>query len=418
MPMKTVYVRNISPGNAALEFIDARLLDDNYRGNRSSQHNRYTMDKLVTLLRTLDKYSPNFSLMPIRTTDISKRPENTAEEITYARFCGECKEAIGIGSQDAMRKNLFVDLHRMGLIQRFGIDGTPTDPFSQQRVNYVSLTRLGVSFVEANIFDRYYVFSRGVDRLLRGFIGILLDVLRDPEYDLRHVTIYEFMFFLSAVATHTSFNISRDKAVDLIKHYRTLSPTQRRAVVETLKAKLRPELFPGSKQSKRDFHNWTNKATQVFCLLEQTAYFEKRIAERQPDKLVLRFGKGMPLGESPRGLKRSLSQKYQYFSNHDVQKTLGYELHHIVPLSWSENVQQFELLDNWQNMAYIDAKSHATITQNGNRNVVMTAEGSDLVLSDYDEHSVPLKYQENLLYSVSQQNTMLKYNRELLGSND
>ena len=177
MPMEIVYVRNISPGNAALEFIDARLLDENYRGNRSSQHNRYTMDKLVTLLRTLDKYSPSFSLMPIRTTDISNRPENTAEEHTYARFCDECKEAIGIGSQDAMRKNLFVDLHRMGLIQRYGRDETPTDPFSQQRVKYVSLTHQGVSFIEANIFDRYYVFSRGVDRLLRGLIGILLDVI-------------------------------------------------------------------------------------------------------------------------------------------------------------------------------------------------------------------------------------------------
>ena len=74
------YVKNIGIGNKSLEFIDKRIGDDNYRGNVSSQHNRYTMDQFREILRLLDKYAPEKSLMIIRTADISKRPENTKEE--------------------------------------------------------------------------------------------------------------------------------------------------------------------------------------------------------------------------------------------------------------------------------------------------------------------------------------------------
>lgn len=97
--MKRGYVKNINPGNQALEFIDSRLLDDNYRGSRSSQHNRYSMDKVVKILKLLDKFAPNKSLIPIRTTDISKRPENLPEEVVFARFCDAAKAAVGIGSK-------------------------------------------------------------------------------------------------------------------------------------------------------------------------------------------------------------------------------------------------------------------------------------------------------------------------------
>lgn len=73
--MKTV-VASISPGNEALAFIDKRISDDNYRGSWSSQHNRYTMDDVIKILKLLDKYAPDRNLMTIRNTDISKRPHN------------------------------------------------------------------------------------------------------------------------------------------------------------------------------------------------------------------------------------------------------------------------------------------------------------------------------------------------------
>jgi hypothetical protein len=159
--MSKNYVKNINLGNKSLEFIDNRLLDDAYRGDISSQHNRYTMEKMFQILKLLDHYAPNKERMIIRTADISKRPQNTPEEETYARFCNDAKRDAGIGTQDAMRKNLFVDLHRMGLITRFDKNEVPTNPFSKQTVKYVSLSDSGLKFINSRtILDRYFIFSK------------------------------------------------------------------------------------------------------------------------------------------------------------------------------------------------------------------------------------------------------------------
>jgi hypothetical protein len=89
-------------------------------------------------------------------------------------------------------------------------------------------------------------------------------------------------------------------------------------------------------------------------------------------------------------------------------------LHHVVPLAWSESIHQFKLLDKWQNMVYIDAFSHAKITQNRNRNVVMSAINNDLILKDYSDKEVYLRNIENISYNTTKQKVMLDYNIELL----
>ena len=45
-----MYVSNIQPGNKSLEFIDHRLNYNDYRGDESSQHNRYDMDEILEIL--------------------------------------------------------------------------------------------------------------------------------------------------------------------------------------------------------------------------------------------------------------------------------------------------------------------------------------------------------------------------------
>ena len=273
----------VSYGNKALQFIDKRIADNNYRGDKSSQHNRYTMDKIHTILTLLDSYAPAKSLMRIRDTDISKRPENTPEEYQYAEFCEQAKVKCGIGTQDAMRKNLFVDLHRMGFIDRFGEDKKAIDPYVGSSIKYVALTDEGLRFVRAsNVLDRYFMFSKALDKLLGGYIGILLDLLGDVQVNLGAVSEHEFMLFVSAIDTNTSFRLTQDECIALIKSYRQLSNIQRTAVINTLKAKMNPKGVVGSKTSKRDFHNWHNKTAQVFYLLKQAVYFEIR-----GDKLVL-----------------------------------------------------------------------------------------------------------------------------------
>ncbi|MDE2854988.1 MAG: hypothetical protein OXN88_12515 [Chloroflexota bacterium] len=392
------YVRNISPGNGALEFIDRRLADDNYRGNWSSQHNRFSMHKVTTILRILDKYAPDQSLMQIRTTDLSKRPENIPEERSFAMFCDEAKQAVGSGTQDAMRKNHFPDWHRMGLIARYGHDQQPTDPFLQQRVKYVAISDTGMRLIASDgIDEQYYIYSSGLDKLLGGFISILLALLRNKRFALKRVTIHEFMFFVSAIGTSTTFTIGFEKCVDLLRAYRSLSTVQVRSVVDILSDELKPKNYIGEKPAKRDYHNWKNKAEQIYDLLNQTVYFEVR------DGILYLL----------KDRARSFSEKVKYFDRHKVNRRHGFELHHVVPLGWSESREQFKLFDSWKNMVYISGFEHAQITQNGNRNVVMKAYDEDLVLSDYRDNAVQLRSGETLLYDPMKQLILLEYNERL-----
>src|SRR3989338_842422 len=404
-------INNISAGNEALEFIESRIRDQKYRGDRASQHNRYVMRQVVVILTLLNKYAPNKSLMTIRTTDISKRSENTPDEFSYAEFCNEAKEKAGIGTQDAMRKNLFVDLHRMGLIERFDKNKNIIDPFSRTSVKYVSISDQGIKLIKAkDILNQYFIFSKGIDSLLGGYIDVIVDILRDNDYGIDYISIYEYMFFVSAIGTGFNFSINTDQAVELIKKYRNLTGLQRKSVVETLKAELDPKKFTGAKTNKKDFHNWHNKAMQVFYLLNQTVYFEVR-----GEQLVLKQGKNSFSVVTNR-LDRSLNEKYQYFVKHKIEKTLGFELHHVVPLVWSESVHHLKMIDKWENMVYIDAFGHAKITQNRNRNVIMDFVNDDMILTDYSKNQVYLKYKKNISYKPTNKHVMKKYNFDLLNT--
>jgi len=404
-------VSNISSGNKALEFIDFRVRDEKYRGSRSSQHNRYVMNQIIDILTLFDKYAPNQSLMTVRTTDISKRPQNTPDEFIYAQFCNEAKQKAGIGTQDAMRKNLFVDIHRMGLIKRYNKKKKDLDPFSSQEVKYVSISDQGLKLIGGRtILDKYFIFSKAIDNLLGGCIDIILNILRDKEYGIENLDIYEYMFFVSAINVEANFNITTDKAVSLIKDYRNLTPIQRKSVIEKLKTELKPRNFLGLKIDKRDFSNWHNKAAQVYYLLNQTVYFEVR-----GEQLCLKEG-GYSFSDTPVRLDRSLNEKYQYFVRHEIEKTLGFEIHHIVSLAWSESIYHFKILDKWENMVYMDAFSHAKITQNRNRNVVFDIVGNDITLTDYSDSKVYLKYKDNILYKPANKEIMRNYNKELLNT--
>ncbi len=111
-----------------------------------------------------------------------------------------------------MRKNLFVDLHRMGLIERYNKHKEPTDPFSRQNVKYVSLSNQGLKLIKAkNILDKYFIFSKGIDSLLGGYIDTILDILRDKEYEIDKISIYEYMFLFPLLGWNMNLTLTQIK---------------------------------------------------------------------------------------------------------------------------------------------------------------------------------------------------------------
>jgi hypothetical protein len=402
-------IREISQTNEAVKYIANRIKHPNYRGNHLSQHNRYNFDKTIKILSCLNKYIPKKQFMHIRTTDISKRPANLACERQYAQFCEEAKEISGIGTQDAMRKNLFVDFHRMGFIERFDKNKNLLNPYEGKSVSYIRLSDLGLSLIDSkNIKNKYFIFAKGLDNVFNGIIANLIDILRS----CKKLSIYEFMFFVTAIDIAKSkfpFSLTQEKAIRLIRIFNSLSRIQKKSLIEQVKKELNPKNYDGNKVDKKDFHNWKNESQQILTLLRETPYFEIR-----DENISLSTDKDFKDVLIKR-LNRSLDEKQLYLQKHEItQQIKGFELHHIVPLSWSESIGHFKLLDKWKNMLYIDGFSHAKITQNQNRNVILSAQNSDLILSDFQSDKVVLKIDKNVAYLKSLQKIMLDYNDELL----
>src|SRR5690606_14289098 len=117
-------------------------------------------------------------------------------------------------------------------------------------------------------------------------------------------------------------------------------------------------------------------------------------------------------------LKRSYNEKSAYFSNHNVKKSIGFELHHIIPLLWARNSTEFFLLDKWENMLYIDAYSHSVITQSGNKHVKLdfVDSNNDITLSDPLGDVLKLENEKNVKYSPNLSCIMYNKNQELLES--
>ena len=407
---KELNLHAIDPGRECLKFIETRLKGDNYRGNQISQHNRYDLKIVKEMLKTLYDISGK-ELMQIRDSDLSKRPANIAGEENYAKYVSIINNNswIGRGTQDSVRKNLFVDFARMGFINRYDKNRNLTNPFKRSVTKYVSLSDLGFNLINSdNIFEEYMLYTRGIDNLMGGLLDDLLDItllLKENK-----ITEDEYTFIVSFVNQQLKGKYyGKELIVDLVKDYRSMSRYQKESVKNLISEYCNPKNFRGVKTNKRDYHNWLNETQQVFMLLDQTVYFEQRGKD-----IVTKIG-NTSVFENNKKLLRSLSEKQKYFKYHNNSQAIGFELHHIVPLCWAKCREEFTILDNHKNLVYIDGFSHSKITQNGNKNVVLNFDKEDVIFVD-----IPLKYpvkcvkNKQILYSSKNQTEMLEYNKKLL----
>lgn len=410
------YVSNINLGNSSLKFIDERLQSENYRGIHLSQHNRYDLPKLIEILTLLNKHAPNQSLMQIRTTDISKRPQNIPEEQSYAEFCNEAKSLTNIGTQDAMRKNLFVDFARMGLINRYNDKKVLTDPFKRCVTKYVALSDMGAKLIDPklDILSKNLIFSKSLNKLLTGFVEDVLSLLTNS--DLKEISFDEFMLFVSAINCNFSFSISIEQCESLIKEYRLLSRVQKNAVIDTLKSELIPANFNGDKKDKRDYHNWVNENQQIWTLFENIPFF---IMEKDSKKLILITSDVDLPKYSKSKMRRSQQAKNDYFKHHKVNKTKGYELDHIIPLLEAESVDEYHYLDNWLNLLYIDGKTHAIKSQSGSKYYIFAFDGSDynqIYFLDTQGDKLSINNDDTALFDKNKVPKIYEYNQNFINA--
>lgn len=405
----------IDPSKECLQFLHQRVQSPNYRGVQISQHNRYSFEQVVGMLQIFYNIVGT-KKMGLRTADLSKRPYNLPNEKEYAEYTTQVNAKYNKSTQDSIRKNLFVDFHRMGLIDRYNKNGIILSPYENGAKYFASLTNLALELIDSSktMLERQLIFSRCLDNLLQGLASSMLALLASDEID--GITMDEYTFFFSFLRQSLGdvyYDLTKLK--QYILQYRSLSKFQKDFVSQVIKDYCNPDNFKGDKTAKRDFHNWQNETQQVFMLLDMTVYYELM---KNSKKIILRVNKDLVFQsvDDIKKLNRSYVQKAQYFTEHSVPKQIGFELHHIIPLLWAKTATQFFLLDKWQNLLYIDGYTHSKITQLGNKHIKLSFIDKDIVLRDFVDNSIQLDYCKNAVYNTNKQSIMLEHNFHLLES--
>ncbi|MBO6094543.1 restriction endonuclease subunit R [bacterium] len=244
---------NIDTSNNALKFLYKRILCEDYRGLQISQHNRYTQEEVKIMLQEFYNVA-NTDIMQIRTTDLSKRPNESSGEEKYSRYINAVHDRLNRVTQDSMRKNYFVDFHRMGFIERLKYNGDPVSKFGRDSTKYVRLTNLGLSFINNdNIFQQNIIYNDGLNNLFKGFLRDFMLIICEHK---KYISEYDYMFFISFLG----FKIDDEiidvyKIINLLKEFDKLSKFQKEYAINIIKNYCNPINFNGNKKDKRDFGN-------------------------------------------------------------------------------------------------------------------------------------------------------------------
>lgn len=383
-------ILDIDSHNEFLKYIVARLQRGNYRGIHISQHNRYDLEFVIKMLSTIKDEIGN-ALFEIPRGDYSEREGvkkyNIDDYQEFKNITDKVNSLVGRTTYNSIKKNFFVDFHRMGLITRYDKNKTPLDLHKRTTIYYVSLTDEANNFLNSkNIIEKHRAFTDALDKnLFNSYLSNLVDLIFNSQYKSDVISIHEFMF----IFTDTEL----DKPIKLLNEYRKLNRFQKDRLLIPIQEYANPNNFNGDKTQKRDFHNWINETQQMFMLLKQTSYFQ---VDENNQNIALNIGS---YGIFSADIKRSDKPKQEYFKLHEHKKQNNFELHHIVAISKARNKQEVNLLDNVYNLIYLHKDKHLEITKQRNTHVYLSINKTIAKFCDFDSAKIQANNGSDALYS-------------------
>ncbi len=268
-----IQMQNIAPNKQCVNFLINRIQSDSYRQIHISQHNRYTQYEVFIILKeiyNLVRLEP----MQIRTEDLSKRPLNIVGEEKYTELTDNIHSKLGRCTQDSLRKNFFVDFHRMGFLHRFDDSQNLIPLFHRAHIiKYISLTETANRFLNADDFTKIDIYETALMTLGNQFFADLYEIIADLG-SLSQDELMLFGTFLNQSFDNGVTIWRRNEIVELVKDFRTLTPNQQNGLIDCIQTYCNPTNFDGSKVDMRDFHNWLNQTQQIWCLLSQMPNFQ------------------------------------------------------------------------------------------------------------------------------------------------
>lgn len=399
----------INPALDCLKFLYYRVLRDDYRGTHKLQHYRWSAEYIKIVL----KHLPKDSFLLHTQGDIYDDYIYSNEEQKFCEYLNRVnKDLLSLNASITdmvMRKIIFVNLQRMGFIDRFNKKKELCNINRKYQYKYVKITQRGLDFINSkDIFEEQRHLGIALDFVFDGVVQDVLDILNtlEPQY----ISVSEMMFFITYLGKEYQGSIlTKDKIVEFINEFRSLKA--RAKVVEAVISEFcLPENFVGNKTDKRDFHNWKNETQSMFNSFNLMSLFEYDTAKQ---RLLL---KASINGENIT-FKRSNLIKSEYFKQHEVQKDVRFELHHIVPFYYAKDIDALKAIDNWQNLIYIDANSHKifSLDKSAKKAIRLNFKDLDAVLDNLIGDEIVLKYMDNIKYKEELQQRLVRYNQNLLG---
>lgn len=162
------------PSSQLIDYLFNRVIDDNYRGWHISQHNRYNLENVVNILKELNKYE----ILEILVGDDKGFYENSIAN--YRQFVNNIRLTNRTGTLNSIKKNLFPDFDRMGLIERYDENKNRIVSEKRSTVKYVKISDIGKKLINSNsLKEKYFHYLRAIEKLSNGRIEIVKNILID-----------------------------------------------------------------------------------------------------------------------------------------------------------------------------------------------------------------------------------------------
>ncbi len=397
-------LESVSSNNTFIQYIIDRVSSNDYRGIQCSQHNRLTFDYFSNLVSIIYSVAGK-TIFEIHIGD--DNGEKQPQAFMYYKIVDKIKESVGKGTINSIKKNTFPDIARMGFLDRYDKRGIKiTEKNSRHGVYSVGLSELGVKFANASAFEKIKLFTDGIDILTKNTASELVELLYLNDYGIDRINILEFMYILS----DDRDSITENDKLRLLIDYRRLSNSEKIKVDEYLKLFCNPNNRKqfNNKTLLRDYSNWKNESQQIYGLLANSTYFKV-----EGDFLILNTGNyGLFDAKANRGAKA----KSEYFDKHNISKTDGYELHHIIPFSKAQNKNDAVFIDDFKNLIYLSHNKHDEFTISGSKNVIMkyTENNPNILFMDFDDSFILVDINKDALISESLLPIVKSYNQQLL----
>lgn len=404
-------ILEISPKNLAIQFIHERLKSKNYRGIHLVQHARYTYPELIGCLLAIYAVVGESKLRvpkgdPVSEDDVKDFPEfKNMVEIYRATF--------EKGKYKSMKKINFLNLARMGFLDRLD-EKNNIIPISKKasKMDAIILNELGKKILFEPKNSRY-IFTKGLDFLFDGYMSEILNLLQSKELKGK-INEDEFFLFVSYIGFKLDNSQTKTNIHDIEKYileYRKLKKHEKTQIIDFINKLSSKTKNKGKNKGYIDKDNWKNQTQSIFNLLSFTA----NLTVNNGDLIYGKKRTGTQIT-----LERSIKEKELYFSKHSINvndwKKKGYELHHIYPLAYASNDDEFLKIDSWDNLIYIDGKKHAEITQKRNKHIKLEFDNANIKLQvpNNENDVINAIKNENVIYNESNKTIMKSKNDDLL----